>query len=190
MAFFRRKNNLRLGRYTPPESFPVTPLETLVDEGVLIATSAIRLAVTNLAILRTLRDGEQFDLDWYLHAVREQLELLASEKYGDADRIAERISTAPYRGLREPQAYEPERLERRRLMSKKLAERLLALAGDDAWVEQLALASRDAALDELAHAVTAAALRSIPSTDVLTGAEHAIEIQDLKAELDGLRRID
>jgi len=183
MVWFR-KRRIDLGRYVGPESFPVVPIADVVEEGVLIAASAARLAMRNQAVVRILRDREDVDLDWYVAAGREQLALFAEEKAGDVARVEAEIRA--WSRPRRPEKEEGERLERRHQMLIGLVDRLAELAADEAYMNALARTTRDAVVDEMRGAITFAALRST-APDVAEGDERDAAITSLEEELRGLR---
>ena len=185
--WFRRRNRLRLGRYVAPDSFPVAPIADVVEEGVLIAASAARLAVRNQAVVRILRDREDIDLDWYVAAGREQFALFAAEKNDDVARVEGEIRT--WSRPRRPDKEEGARLERRHQMLIGLVDRLGELAVDDTYMHALAETTRTTVLDELRGAITLAALRTT-APDVAEGEERDEAIASLGAELERLRPAD
>lgn len=117
----------------------------------MIAGAAVRLAVTNLMIVRSVRDGLDYDESRYLAAVREEVENLAHEKSADADRVARiRAESAQRAGRPEHhsdyRAVDGEVLERREEVSRALAERLHEVSRDDAWVREVVASARESAL--------------------------------------------
>ena len=179
-------------RYRAPKRIVLPSVEDTIEQGMLIASAGIRLAVKNLAIVRTLRERRDFDLDWYLDAVREQARLLEREAADDVRRVDEAIQSdelADDAGL-PPELREDRRLDRRRAMLVGLRHALDELIADDAAVEALALASRDAALADLGDAIRSAApdpRRTVkgPARD---GAIDALKAQLQLMELDQVER--
>src|SRR5689334_21560643 len=100
MRRFLRSRRPNLGKYVAPESFPEATLAELVDEGVMIAAAGVRLAVKNLMILKSVRDGLDYDQGRYESAVSEELLNMAEEKDADAARIARMRETASARSGR------------------------------------------------------------------------------------------
>ncbi len=149
--WFRRRRRLDLGRYVAPAPVEPVPVAELVDEGLLIAGAAVRLAVTNLMIVRSVRDGLDYDENRYLSAVREELENLAHEKTADADRVARiREQSAKRSGRPEHhsdyRAVDGDLLERREEVSRALAERLHEISRDQTWVHEIVASARESAL--------------------------------------------
>ena len=89
MAWFRKPRALDLGTFVEPEPLPESSIDDLVAESELLVGAAVRLAVKNLLILRSVRDGLDYDEELYIAAAREELLLLAAQKRGDAERTAE-----------------------------------------------------------------------------------------------------
>ncbi len=164
LGLFSRKRVKRVsvGTYRTPEAGPAPSIESLVDEGLLIVESGVRLAVKNQAILWALRDHADFDHLQYLEAVRERLVAAAAEGAEDADRIADELARpAPGArgGVRYEDTDEPGRLERRLDVLFGLVERLHSLLDDESYLAGLALAARDAAWEEIGAAVVESASR-------------------------------
>jgi hypothetical protein len=178
----RDRDNLR--PFVPPASSPRPPVEDLVEEGVLIAVSGIRMAVKNRAIVRAIREDADFDIDWYLATVRAQMELLSAETDADVRRFERDNDPSDKRAARFPG--ESERIFLRRSMLTGLAQRLRELATDDGFVRGVAIESRDRALEEIGDAITSSVLRSIAPLDTLTGGDRLIALQSLYSDLEQL----
>lgn len=164
MRLFPRKR-LKFRKFEPPAPRPAPPIESLVDEGLLILSTGIRMAVKNQAILWVLRDGADFDHERYLETVRDLVLDAAAEATADADRIAgqdDRDADETDESYEIAKAIDPDRRERRQLVLRGMTERLTRLADDEPYLAGLALEARDAAWDEIGSAVTAAALRASP----------------------------
>jgi len=163
MRFPRRRKKLNLGKYVAPKERPEPPIDDLIDEGVLIAAAAVRLAVKNLMVLRSVRDGLNYDEERYVSAVREELANLADEKDGDALRVAGMSDAASRKEGRathhaDYRQADTDHLERREHLLRRLAQRLRELAEDDAWARDLVVASRAEALEDLAASADAVSL--------------------------------
>lgn len=163
MRRFWKRRRLDLGRFIAPEAIPEASLEELVDEGVMIAAAGVRLAVKNLMIIKSLRDGLDYDQERYEDAVREELHNLADEKDGDATRIAGTREQASSRAGR-PERHNDYRrvdsdaLQRRVEVSRALARRLREVSEDRAWATSLVRDARASALDEIAASVSSSLL--------------------------------
>ncbi len=182
---------MRAHRASRPPAEPkldAAMLEELVAEGMLIVGAAIRLAVSNQAIMRTLRDHSDFDREWYSAAVREQLELLVEEKRSDARRVEDELARATGRSGRakhqsDYRQVDVKQLRRRKSVIDALAAEIGAREADARYVDELAAASQDAATREIGTAIRAAALRLAPRADLLTPEERRTQLLALRAEL-------
>jgi hypothetical protein len=184
----RRKRKVDLGRYRAPESREPPTVDELVDEGVMIAASATRMAATNLGILRVLRQHEDYDGDWFAETVREQLHAIGREKAEDARRVAREVDTAQFRGgLASHQSDyrlgDVDNLERRQEMLERLSERLDELAADDAYVDEMADAVKQHTWDEIGLSIEDRALRGAPHGDLLSEDERKASIVALRSDL-------
>ena len=158
MAWFRRRKRFSLGRYQAPEIFDETPIDELVGEGVLIAASAVRLAVKNRIILGSVRDSLDYDENRNVAAVVSELLALAGEKESDAARIAVDGQAAQNRDGKpkhhaDYRSADTATLKRREDVSARLAERLRELSEDSGYVRDLAVASHALAWEEFAASV-------------------------------------
>lgn len=163
-----------MGRQTV-RPFPARPLddvsiEVQVEEAVLIACAGARLALKNLFIVRTLRDGKAFDEGWYVTAVREELLNLANETDGDADRVLDERERALKRQGRamfqdDYRLIDADLLDRREKVLRGLAARLRALSADDGHIGSLIAEAREQALDEVVAAIAAGPRRGQELTE-------------------------
>ncbi len=148
-----------------PQAWP--SVERQVDEGVLIAASATRMAVANKLIERILRDGFDYDERRLRLAVRSQLLALARENDEDADRIGETREAQRTRGYRGAAAdRDAPRLDRRIEVSSGLAQRLREMSADESAVADLAERARESALAELAVSVELSSRSLRPREDI------------------------
>lgn len=157
-------------------------LEHLIDEGYLVAASALRLATKNELILTTLRDGGSWNEDEAVGLARRAADGLIIELTATAARLtreSERAAPivpaevddpapAPH-GLRRPGraerarlARERKRVERQREEAERLVARTRTMLGviervrvtrdDDDALREIALRARDDTLAELVQA--------------------------------------
>ncbi len=157
MALFRR-NRFTLGKFQPPDLLPEPGLDELVEEGVMIAGSAVRLAVKNLVIVGSLRDHVDYDERVYVDAVRDELITLADEKEADAERlmvIAEGASARAGRAANHSdyRSIDVGILSRRQAVAERLSKRLRALSSDDEFMQQLARSAHESAWEEVARSL-------------------------------------
>ena len=165
MNFFRRRRRERLdlGRYHAPVYETVPPVQRIVDEGLLVAISGIRMAVKNRMIVAALRDGLDYDhAEYAAFATARILEI--------ADREAH--SAVALRSLIESEAlvaHDPDRVEseRREQIRLGLADALRTVAHDAVALGVILDHARDAALDDIA---TTLALSSSDTSQ--SSAEH------------------
>lgn len=132
-------------------------VESLVEEGMLIIRSALRLAAKNHLIIRALRDDEPYDRDELAVAVRSEMAELAAEKEADAARLKKAGARAARRRGRavhqtDYRSSDVASLGLREQMNRRLASRLRTLADDDAFIDGILDAARDAAVTELVSA--------------------------------------
>ena len=138
---------------------PNVSIDVQVEEALLIACAGARLALKNLFILRTLRDGKAFDKAWYVTAVREELLNLANETDGDADRVlAERERAVRRQGRAlfqdDYRLIDADLLDRREKVLRGLAARLRTLSADEQHLHTLIGEAREQALDEVIAAIS------------------------------------
>ena len=129
----------------------------VVEDAVLLATAAVRIAVKNLLIVRALRDGADYEESWWLATVAREFEVIADEKEADAARVAADRAVAKQRKgkARHPADYRTRdvpKLKKRMRILLAIAARLRALATDDDAVRRLMAEARQGALDEIASA--------------------------------------
>lgn len=171
---------------------PLTPFRRrplfadLVADAMLVARAGVRQKVKNVVIMRTLRDGADFDLEWYTDAVRDELETLANENEAAADQLVRDAKHAQKRhrratGARDYIDKDVPKLRRRRRVHLALAERLRALADDGQSVTELINDARVLALDDIASA--AAAVPRAHGPKPLSGPARRIAMADLRDEL-------
>ena len=186
VAWFGKKRKARrvqLGTYRNPEPRAAPSTDSLVDEGMAIVESGVRLSVKNQAILWTLRDHSDFDHLRYLEAAREQLLSAASESAEDADRIADELAT-PKNDYRYANSAEPGRLERRLDVLMGLVARIHELTDDESYLAGLALSARDAAWEEIGAAVIHAALHAGTKLERPTGDDRDWAIAQVRFDLE------
>ena len=162
-GWFRPRAQRRLTRPFDEAALPETPAPTLehaVDEGMLLADYATRMAVKNHIVVDTIQQGQPFEPSRHTAQAAELLRELAAEQDGVAARSAQ--SRTRVEGLggdaMHPHDYrdvDVENLALRERAAGRLAEELRAKA--DSQDELLAIverARRDA-WDEVSDAITA-----------------------------------
>jgi hypothetical protein len=167
-----KRGRVDVGTYEAPEPVEPLPVEEIAEEGVLIAASAVRMAVKNRQIVRALRDRADYSEKNAVAAAREVFRQLAREKRDEVERldeIIERVRDKPGRATHQTdyRKGDSDRLERREQVSDILADRLDELSEDDEFVLSIVNAARDAAWDEIGASIVAK-LRRAPEREAHT----------------------
>jgi hypothetical protein len=180
-------------------------LEHLVDEGYLVAASALRLATKNGIILSTLRDERSWNENDAIDIARRAVDDLVDELTRTTERLAaehqkavppetdaepEKAPPPRFSGRRqraaraerkklERQREEAERLSARRLTMLGVIERLRLTRDDSDALRSIALLARDDTLGELVQA------RLFPRRPAvkLTEEQERVAIAGVKADL-------
>lgn len=146
MTFFRRRRGqLDLGHYKAPAAVPAVPVQRVVDEGLLVAVSGIRMAVKNRMIVAALRDGLDYSHAYYAAFATERIAEVADHEENAATHLRRRIDIAAM-PLDDLDRVEHERREQIRL---QLASALRRVAADDAALGVILDEARHAALDDI-----------------------------------------
>lgn len=132
-------------------------IDSLVDEGLMIARSALRLAIKNHLIIRAVRDRADFDPEDVRAALRDEVRSLVREREADAEHLeALRVRARKRKGrARHQNDYrqaDVELLRLRERIDRALASRLVDLADDDAFFQEIVGAAREQAMDEILQA--------------------------------------
>ena len=143
----------------------------------LVARAGVRQRVKNVVIMRTLRDGADFDLDWYTDAVRTELEALAVENETAAEQLVRDAAYAQGRHFRAATARDYVDRDVPKLRRRRRVHLALVALVEDA---------RMLALDDIASA--AAAVPRAHGPRPLTGPARRIALADLIDDLDELGR--
>ena len=191
----RRRRRVDVGTYVAPEPVAPPSIDEQIEDGVLVAFSAARLAVTNSLILRSLRDGHAYDDRRVRLLVTAELLSLALEKERDAERVrAMRTETLQRTGRAagpaDYRARDAVVLERRATVSEGLAARLAVLATDPQAIGELAERAHRSFLDEFEVSVArGASAFDEPDLDRPMGVkDRAAELKGLAADLEELAR--
>lgn len=152
-----RKGRVDLGEYVDPEPRELASVERVAEEGLLIAASAVRLAVKNRVVVRALRDQADYDLASLSGYARDELLALAEEKRSDVQRA---------RGTRSyGDTVEMLRLRRLAESSERLAELLEQAAADEEYLADVVAGARDSAWSEIGSSIRSRLLRSETLTE-------------------------
>jgi hypothetical protein len=139
---------------------PVDPdeLRRSVDEGFLIARSAITIAVANRIIRNALQDHERFDADRIAGAAREELGRMAAEQTDEAERMRDiRAKAEKAKGRAKHQhdyrRGDDHKLRIREAAYTELAATMLRSAEDPTFVDTVVIAARQRAWDDIGATV-------------------------------------
>lgn len=151
-------------------SSSLPPLKRIVDEGLLIALSAVRMAVKNDIIIGALRDHIDFDPARYAQTARHELDVLARQNDEYGKRVGRLRKDLARSGrvhlLTEDERADISQFALRRRVHRKLADALDAVAGDDDQVARIVEDAQRAASNEIREAVSARLIRlAIDSRD-------------------------
>jgi len=196
MRWFRRRRRVNVGTYTDPIPVPPPSIEAQIEDGVLVSLSAARLAVTNRLIVRSLRDGQDYDEQRLRLRVTTEIQKLAAEKEKDAKRIRKVLETVAGKpgaaaGPDDFRSRDTKTLKRRAKVSEGLSERLTELATDPDTVGEIAERAHAAFLDEFAVSVaTGARSFNDPARGApLSAMDRNAELQGLSEDLEELARV-
>ncbi|TBN56509.1 hypothetical protein EYE40_03335 [Glaciihabitans arcticus] len=159
MALFKRRSRVNLGKFVAPEPVEPAPVERVVEEGILISHTAVRMQVRNHLIVSAIRDDSSYDPDELAEFARAEFESLAAQNVLLAREQLTGRNISIYRGLANAQ--------------RELAE-------DDAAIAKIVEQSRQEAWQEISGAVaTTLAARAVDSRDPDYAAERESRIADL-----------
>lgn len=192
MRWWRRRSRPWVGRYRPPSSWPEPSPEETVDEALLIAGVAVRLALKNLIIVRALQERQQYSESRLAESTREEILNLADEKQADAERVELQVvavadKTGRATSHSDFRADDVPTLKRKAQVLQLLASRLRTLADDPGYRGRLVTQARDEALDEVLAAFAATQGERRPAAELtLFEADErraliAMDLEDLAA---------
>jgi len=148
----------------------VPPLARIVDEGLLIALSAVRMAVKNDIIISGLGERADYDLARFNDTARRELIRLAHENQESAERVRRQrkdLTSLTWRvDLSQDQLQDISQLKLRRRVHRRLATALIEAADDTDRVADLVRQAQVAASDEVRRAMRSRLIRlAIDPTD-------------------------
>jgi len=133
------------------------PISRIVDEGLLIALSSVRMAVKNDIIVAGLAEHADYDRARFAEATRRELQSLAEENRDSGERVrAQRkeLTSMTWRyDLSQDQLMDLRQLKLRRRVHKRLALALRNLADDEEQVARLVAEAQHAASEEVQDAM-------------------------------------
>ena len=189
----RRKPEFRRFDASSLESPNPTSLEHALDEGLMIAAYATRLALKNSITISVLRDGEPFQTQRFLSEARSVVRGLAEESSNAAARIASDREWAshldgPSEHVHDYRPVDDLNLRRREALSHALADALVDRANDESFLLELIEHARDDAWFDIARSieerlVARQAATQVDPADRLLRIQELIEI-DLQALID------
>jgi len=128
----------------------------LVDEGVLVARSALRMTLKNLVIMHSLRDAQPWQHDTITSLARDAVADLIAELGATAERIEADVERYVARAGRSSRTQrhraELSRLTMRARTARGVVERLRELHDDPEAIDALVRVARDDMLTELTQA--------------------------------------
>ena len=193
MRWFRRTRRVNVGTYTDPIPTPAPKIEEQIEDGVLVALAAVRLKVTNRLIVRSLRDGKDYDEERVRLRVTKEILNIALEKEKDAKRVRKILETVADKPgaadfADDFRARDAKTLKRRAKVSSGLAARLAELATDPEVVGEVADRAHSAFLDEFAVSVAQGvrAFDGPANRKPLTEMDRMAELQGLSEDLQKL----
>jgi hypothetical protein len=133
------------------------PLSRIVEEGLLIALSSVRMAVKNDIIVSGLAEHADYDTARFAETTRRELLALAEENRESALRVAQQrkdIRSSTWRlDISEDQAMDLRMLKLRKRVHRRMAVVLTEVAEDEDRVVQLVRDSQTAASTEIQDAM-------------------------------------
>ena len=141
--------------------------ERAVDEGLLIASAALVMAVKNAIIVTALRDGRPYNSTEVARIVRAELRDLANENQSNSERLEQLAEEVllPHEKNVGSENYNkgdnPALLQRSGIHDRVSAE-LRRLGADDEYITQVVETARAAAWIEVGNAIEARLLGTVP----------------------------
>lgn len=146
----KRKKGLRAWKpYVAPALPEPISVERAIEEGALIARSALSIATRNYVIVAAIRDDHAFDPDDVGRFVRAELRSLSREQAAYSKRMDAAVASAD-KGFDETS---PETLARRGIIYAGLSDELARQAADDAIIAEVVETARIAAWNELSRTI-------------------------------------
>jgi len=183
MRWFRRRRGGWLGTYEPPEPREPAPIEDVIDDGMLIAESVLRMTLRNRIIVDSLRDGRNLDRSALAAVAAAELEALADNEWESAQRVRFRRE-----GVRLDDPFPDENTdeyrresERREKVHLAMSEAFAARAAQPDILESLVERARREAWDEVAPVIVERAATEEPVADAVYAAERDERIAALLA---------
>ncbi|WP_350348254.1 asparagine synthase [Agromyces sp. G08B096] len=176
VGWFSRLRGRRRAKFKPfdrtalPE-VPPASFDDMVDDGLMMAEAAGRLALKNRFIVQALRGEEPYDDQRAAAAAREVLYELVQEADETAELSQEERAAASNRDGRSTHQHDYHRadvlnLRRREKVYAEIAKRLWQLREDPEYLAAFAARARDAAWEEVAEVIEQRLDREWPEIEV------------------------
>jgi hypothetical protein len=141
---------VNVGAYEAPEPVEPPPVSRVIEEGLLIAESAVRMAVKNRIIVSAVRDQNDYDAAEYAKVAQNELSFAMEQNFENSERVViEREAAVRSRGAATHEHDygwdDRETLRRRRAVYEGLAAELRAWRDDPERVAALVEDARLAA---------------------------------------------
>jgi hypothetical protein len=173
---FRRTRRVNLGTYKAPPEVAPAPVEQVAEEGVLIAASAVRMAVKNHLIVRALQQRSAFDRDALADAAASEFVAMAIQNEDSARRVWKD-------GGWDQDPDDVEEYQRRRDLFLALAAAMRTAADNREMIDQIIDQARDDALAEIGDALVI----QPAITDLVPDADYE---RERKARIRAFKEID
>lgn len=159
-------------------------IEHAVEEGLMIARSALTMEVKNRIIVEALADGRAYDELRVRDLVRRELIELADENREAAARMRELAAAVlTSRGAHTREGYQAgdhDSLADRATIHTRMSEQLRELSTDDTYLDEVAERARERAWSEVGDAIQSRLIRTLPlQRDKFYEEEKAARIQAL-----------
>jgi hypothetical protein len=196
MPWFRRRRGVDVGTYEAPNPVEPPPVQQIVDEGLIIADSVVRLKLRNRVIVDALRDRENFTSAKLAAKAAKQLRSLAANERETAERVRSRRDDRdladPFPEFSDYAESDLRESSRRERVHLALADALEERSHDAAVLENLVEQARTEAWKDVAEVIAQrasdTAVRYVPDSHYeLQRAERiaaliALDLADLAAE--------
>jgi hypothetical protein len=144
--------------------------ERAVDEGVMIASAAVAMAVKNAIIVRALRDDVSYVPEVVVGIARDELLDLANENQANSERLedlAEAVLQPGESDVGSENYNKPDSpaLSERSAIHERVSEELRRLSTDDEYLARVAETARTAAWDDVGGAIESRLLRAPSALD-------------------------
>ena len=166
-----------------PKRKPIS-IEHAVEEGMLIARSALTMEVKNRIIVDAIAEGRPYDESHARELVQYELVQLADENEQAAARMRELAAAVlTPRGAYTREGYQAgdhDALANRATIHAKMCDELRELSSDDAYLDEVAERAREQAWSEVGDAIQSRLIRTLPvSPDRFYEEEKAARIRAL-----------